>query len=131
LTSIEHTLPSGPDGRIADLVQAVETLDALAIPGPYEAVLSSARYYTYLQATTEAGYPASRTVQKILAAVHRSPVLRDGAALFSTRGGDFVITVGGDLATGYRWHDRESIHLVCAETLAAQTMTPEAVCLLG
>jgi uncharacterized linocin/CFP29 family protein len=116
---------------IADLVQAVETLDSLAIPGPYEVVLSSPRYYTYLQATTDAGYPASRTVQKILAAVHRSPVMRDGGALFSTRGGDFVITVGGDLATGYRWHDRESIHLFCAETLAAQTMTPEAVCLLS
>jgi uncharacterized linocin/CFP29 family protein len=116
---------------IADLVQAVETLDGHAIPGPYEAVLSAARYYTYLQATTEAGYPASRTVQKVLAAVHRSPVLRDGGAVFSTRGGDFVITVGGDLATGYRWHDRESIHLFCAETLAAQTMTPEAVCILG
>jgi len=69
--------------------------------------------------------------EKLLAAVHRSPVLRDGGAVFSARGGDFVITVGGDLATGYRWHDRESIHLFCAETLAAQTMTPEAVCLLG
>jgi len=116
---------------IADLVQAVETLDAHAIPGPYEAVLSSARYYTYLQATTDAGYPASRTIEKVLAAVHRSPVLRDGGAVFSMRGGDFVITVGGDLATGYRWHDRESIHLFCAETITAQTMTPEAVCLLS
>ena len=120
-----------PQQLIADLVQAVELLDAHAIPGPYEAVLSSARYYTYVQATTEAGYPASRTVEKILASVHRSPVLRDGGAVFSLRGNDFVITVGGDLATGYRWHDRESIHLFCAETLAAQTMTPEAVCLLG
>ena len=95
------------------------------------AVMSSARYYTYRQATTEGGYPASRTVQEILAAVHRSPILRDGAAVFSTRGQDFVITVGGDLAAGYRWHDRESIHLFCAETLAAQTMTPEAVCVLA
>jgi uncharacterized linocin/CFP29 family protein len=116
---------------VADLVQAVETLDAHSIPGPYEAVLSSARYYTYLQATTEAGYPVSRSVEKVLGAVHRSPVLRDGAAVFSMRGDDFVITVGGDLAAGYRWHDRESIHLFCAETIAAQTMTPEAVCLLG
>jgi len=119
-----------PHQLIADLVQAVETLDAHSIPGPYEAVLSSARYYTYMQATTEAGYPASGTVEKLLAAVHRSPVLRDGGAVFSMRGGDFVITVGGDLATGYRWHDRESIHLFCAETLATQMMTPEAVCLL-
>jgi len=116
---------------IADLVQAVETLDASAIPGPYEAVLSSSRYYTYMQATTEAGYPASRTVEKVLKAVHRSPVMRDGGAVFSMRGGDFVITVGGDLAPGYRWHDRESVHLFCAETLAPQMITPEAVCLLS
>jgi uncharacterized linocin/CFP29 family protein len=120
-----------PQQVIADLVQAVEILDAHGIPGPYEAVMSSARYYTYRQATTAAGNPASRTVQEVLAAVHRSPVLRDGAAVFSTRGDDFVITVGGDLAAGYRWHDRESIHLFCAETLAAQTMTPEAVCILA
>jgi uncharacterized linocin/CFP29 family protein len=120
-----------PHQVVADVVQAVETLDAHAIPGPYEAIFSSARYYTYLQATTEAGYPASRTIETILAGVHRSPVLRDGGAVFSMRGGDFVITVGGDLANGYRWHDRESIHLFCAETVAAQTVTPEAVCLLG
>ena len=116
---------------IADLVQAVETLDANAIPGPYEAILSPSRYYTYMQATTEAGYPASRTVEKVLKAVHRSPVMRDGGAVFSMRGGDFVITVGGDLAPGYRWHDRESVHLFCAETLAAQMVTPEAVGLLS
>jgi uncharacterized linocin/CFP29 family protein len=120
-----------PHQLIADLVQAVELLDAHAIPGPYEAILSAARYYTYLQATTEAGYPASRTVEKFLQGVHRSPVLRDGGAVFSMRGGDFVVTVGGDLAAGYRWHDRESIHLFCAETIAAQMITPEAVCLLS
>ena len=122
---------SRPSQVLADVVRAVEMLDDHAIPGPYEAILSSARYYAYLQATTEAGYPASRHVKEVLAAVHRSPVMRDAGAVFSTRGGDFVITVGGDLATGYRWHDRESIHLFCAETIAAQTMTPEAVCLLG
>jgi uncharacterized linocin/CFP29 family protein len=116
---------------IADIVQAVEILDSHAIPGPYEVVLSTARYYQYLQATTDAGYPVSRSLEKVVTAVHRSPVLRDGGAVFSMRGGDFVITVGGDLAAGYRWHDRESIHLFCAETLAAQTVTPEAVCILG
>jgi len=118
-------------GRVlADLVKAVETLDAAGIPGPYEAVLAPARYYAYLQAVDDTGYPTARQLRDVLGAVHRSPVVREAGAVFSTRGGDFVITVGGDLATGYRLHDRDAIHLFCVETLAPQTVTPEAVCIL-
>jgi uncharacterized linocin/CFP29 family protein len=54
----------------------------------------------------------------------------DGAVLFSTRGGDFVITVGGDFSVGYRWHDEEAVHLFCVETVAAQLWTPRALCLI-
>jgi uncharacterized linocin/CFP29 family protein len=115
---------------VADLVKAVETLDAAGIPGPYEAVLAPARYYAYLQGVDDSGYPAARQLRDVLAAVHRSPVMRDAGAVFSTRGGDFIITVGGDLATGYKLHDRDAVHLFCVETLAPQTVTPEAVCVL-
>ena len=115
---------------LADLVKGVETLDATGIPGPYEAVLSPARYYAYLQAVDDSGYPTARQLRDVLAAVHRSPVIREAGAVFSTRGGDFVVSVGGDLATGYRLHDRDAIHLFCVETLAPQTITAEAVCLL-
>jgi uncharacterized linocin/CFP29 family protein len=66
----------------------------------------------------------------VLAAVHRSAVVAGAGALFSTRGGDFVITVGGDLSVGYRLHDRDAVHLFCVETIAPQTVSPEAVCLL-
>lgn len=48
----------------------------------------------------------------------------------STRGNDLVVTVGGDLAVGYRQHDREAVYLMCVETVAAQLPTPQAVCLL-
>ena len=41
-----------------------------------------------------------------------------------------MLTVGGDLAAGYRLHDREAVHLFCVETIAAQTVTAEAVCVL-
>ena len=109
---------------------AVETLDAAGIPGPYEAVLPPARYYAYLQAVDDSGYPTVRQLRDVLKAVHRSPVVREGGAVFSTRGGDFVISVGGDLATGYRLHDRDAVHLFCVETLAPQTVTAEAVCVL-
>jgi uncharacterized linocin/CFP29 family protein len=48
----------------------------------------------------------------------------------STRGQDLVVSLGGDLAVGYRQHDRDAAYLVCVETVAAQLPTPLAVCLL-
>jgi uncharacterized linocin/CFP29 family protein len=120
---------SDPVRVIADLVQAVEMLDRLTVPGPYEAVLSPERYYAYLAAANR-GYPVPRHTKNIVAEVHRSLVMQDGGALFSLRGGDFILTVGGDLAVGYRSHDRDALHLFCAETIAPQTLSPDAVCLL-
>ena len=72
----------------------------------------------------------ARQLRDVFANVHRSPVISGAGAVFSTRGGDFVLTVGGDLAVGYRLHDRDLVHLFCAETIAAQTVAPEAVCVL-
>jgi uncharacterized linocin/CFP29 family protein len=120
---------SDPARVLHDLVQAVETLDRAGVPEPYEAVLSPDRYYAYLAAANR-GYPVTRHTKALLADVHRSLVMRDGGALFSMRGGDFILTVGGDLAVGYRSHDRDALHLFCVETLAPQTLDPGAVCLL-
>lgn len=119
-----------PGQPLADFVRAIETLDGLGIAGPYEAVLPPARYYAYLQAVDENGFPIARQIGSLLAGVHRATAVKDAGAVFSTRGGDFVITVGGDLGAGYRLHDREAVHLFCMETIAPQTVTPEAVCLL-
>ncbi|HEU4368408.1 MAG TPA: family 1 encapsulin nanocompartment shell protein [Methylomirabilota bacterium] len=121
---------SRPGQALTDLVKAVETLDSVGVPGPYEAVLPPSRYYAYLQAADDSGYPTARQLRDVLAAVHRSPVIREAGAVFSTRGGDFVITVGGDLATGYRLHDRHAVHLFCVETVAPQAVAPDAVCVL-
>ncbi len=118
-----------PGQALADVLRAVEQLDTLGVNGPYELVLAPARYYAFLQGT-EDGYPTARHLRDVIKGVHRSPVIRDAGALFSTRGGDFVITVGGDLAVGYRDHDTSGVHLFCIETVAAQVLTPQAVCLL-
>jgi uncharacterized linocin/CFP29 family protein len=116
-------------GRVVtDLLSAVEKLDEEGVKGPYEAVLSPAHYYAYLRNTAE-GYPAAKQVGLVVEKVHSSPAV-DGAVLFSTRGGDFVITMGGDFSIGYRWHDDRAVHLFCAETIAAQLLTPHALCLI-
>jgi len=118
-----------PGRSVTDLLTAVERLDEIGIKGPYEAVLSPAHYYSYLRTTVEGGYPAAKQLGIVIKKVHSSPVI-DGAALFSTRGGDFIITVGGDFSVGYRSHDDRAIHLFCVETVAAQLLTPRAVCLI-
>jgi len=122
---------SQPGRLVGDLLSAVEQLDTLAIKGPYEAVLSPHHYYSYLRQTGEGGvYPAAKQLGIVIAKVYSSPAV-EGAALFSTRGGDFMITVGGDFTVGYRAHDDKSVHLFAVETLAAQVLTPEALCVIG
>jgi uncharacterized linocin/CFP29 family protein len=117
-----------PGRAIADLLSAVQKLDDNGIKGPYEAVMSPDLYYCYLRTNVD-GYPAAKQLSIIISKVHNSPAV-DGAALFSTRGGDFLLTVGGDFTVGYRWHDEKAVHLFCIETIAAQLLTPQAVCLI-
>ena len=118
-----------PGRSVTDLLTAVERLDEIGVKGPYEAVLSPPHYYSYLRSTVEGGYPAEKQLGIVIEKVHSSPVV-DGAVLLSTRGGDFIITVGGDFSVGYRWHDDHAIHLFCVETVAAQLLTPRALCLI-
>jgi len=121
---------SQPGRVVIDLLSALEKLDSMGVKGPYEAVLSSQHYYSYLRQTGEGGvYPAAKQLGIVISKVHHSPVI-EGAALFSTRGGDFLVTVGGDFTIGYRSHDETAVHLFCVETIAAQLLTPEAVCLI-
>jgi uncharacterized linocin/CFP29 family protein len=119
-----------PGRVVTDLLSAVQKLDTLGIKGPYEAVMGPEHYYSYLGQAGEAGsYPAAKQLNVVLAKVYSSPVI-DGAVLFSTRGGDFLMTVGGDFTVGYRWHDDTAVYLFCVETLAAQLLTPETICLI-
>jgi uncharacterized linocin/CFP29 family protein len=119
-----------PGRLVTDLLAAVQKLDSAGVKGPYEAVLSSQHYYSYLQQTGEGGvYPAAKQLRIVLEKVHHSPVI-DGAVMLSTRGGDFLTTVGGDFTVGYRWHDDKAVHLFCVETIAPQLLTPEALCVI-
>jgi uncharacterized linocin/CFP29 family protein len=119
-----------PGRLIADVLKAVEILDTRGVAAPYDLVLSTARYFEYLQAEGDHGYPASRQLREVVGAVHRSPVVRDAGAVFSLRGNDFMLSVGGDLSVGYRLHDRDAVHLFCVETVGAQVAGPEAVCVI-
>jgi uncharacterized linocin/CFP29 family protein len=120
-----------PGRAVADILGGVDMLDRAGIAGPYAVVLDPRHFNEFWQAQASGcGYPASEQIKERIEGVHRAAVVT-GGAVFSCRGGDFIITVGGDLSVGYRWHDTDALHLFCVETVAAQLVSPEAVCLLA
>ncbi|HJQ84950.1 MAG TPA: family 1 encapsulin nanocompartment shell protein [Candidatus Binatia bacterium] len=115
----------------ADLVGAVAKLDEAGIAGPYAAVLDPSRFYAYLRAAAERRLSTEADrLEGLFNGIHRSSVIR-GGGVFSLRGNDFLIVVGGDLTVGYRHHDETSVHLFCVESVGAHLLTPDAVCTLG
>jgi uncharacterized linocin/CFP29 family protein len=119
---------SSPAQVAADLIAAVSKLDELGIPGPYAAVLDPTRFYAYLRAAAERRLSTEADrLEGLFRGIYRSSVVR-GGGVFSLRGGDFLLVVGGDLSVGYRAHDETTIHLFCVETVSAHPVTPNAAC---
>lgn len=118
-------------GRVAgDLVGAVAKLDERGIPGPYAAIVDPGRYFAYIRAAAERRLSTEADrLDGLFRGIHRSMVVQ-GGGVFSLRGGDFLLSVGGDLSVGYCWHDQSAVHLFCVETVGACPITPDAVCVL-
>ncbi len=119
---------ANPSQLVSDVLNGVAKLDAAGIAGPYTLVLDEAHYYTYHAAGVN-GFPVAKQLKSVIHRVVRSQVIR-GGGIFSTRGGDFIVTVGGDLSVGYVGYDSKNVQLFVIESLAAQLITPEAVCVL-
>jgi uncharacterized linocin/CFP29 family protein len=119
---------SSPAQVAADLLAAVSKLDEAGIAGPYAAVLDPTRFYAYLRAAAERRLSTEADrLEGLFRGIFRSSVIR-GGGVFSLRGGDFLLVVGGDLTLGYRAHDDTAVHLFCVETVGAHLLTPQAVC---
>jgi uncharacterized linocin/CFP29 family protein len=115
----------------ADLLAAVSQLDAAGIAGPYAAVLEPSRYYAYLRFAAERRLSTEADqLEGLFRGIYRASVVR-GGGVFSLRGGDFLLVVGGDLSLGYRAHDDTAVHFFCVETVGAHLLTAQAVCALG
>ncbi len=114
-------------GAILDAVtRGLLVLHDAGVTGPFELVLGPEPYAQVLSDASV--YPLRQQLTKLLAGPPiYSPVLGRGGFLISTRGGDFELTLGQDLAIGYEYMHGDSVHLFLLETFTFRVLGPEAV----
>jgi uncharacterized linocin/CFP29 family protein len=107
------------------VAMGLEALRRAGVNGPYALVFGLDRFEMLMQ-STKTGYPLQRVIRDMIGGeIHWSPAL-EGGVLFSTRGGDFELTVGQDLSIGYTAHAKDHVELCIAESLAFRVLQPEA-----
>ncbi|HEV7401244.1 MAG TPA: family 1 encapsulin nanocompartment shell protein [Solirubrobacterales bacterium] len=108
------------------VAKAVEALLAAGVAGPYGLALGPETYTLVLETSEHGGYPLLEHLREIAGGpLVWSPGVK-GAAVLSTRGGDFLLECGEDLSIGYESHDADAIHLYLEESISFRVATPEA-----
>ena len=124
------TLPEDPRDMPDAISQALTALRLAGVDGPYS-VLLSADAYTKVSETTEQGYPIREHLNRLVVGdIIWAPAI-DGAFVLTTRGGDFDLQLGTDVAIGYSSHDADTVQLYLQETLTFLCYTAEASVALG
>ena len=123
------SLPADIGAYPEAVARAVDALRLAGVNGPYALVLG-AEPYTRLTGGSDDGYPVLKHIQTLLdREIVWSPAIKGGVVL-STRGGDFDLTLGQDLAIGYLGHSADAVELYLQETLSYRTQTAEASVIL-
>jgi uncharacterized linocin/CFP29 family protein len=119
-------LPAAPQQYPKTIGDAIAALRAAAVGGPYAAVFGDKPYGALASQVTADGRSFLQVIQTLIEGpVLWSPVLQ-GGLLLSTRGGDFELTIGQDLAIGYAAHDRERVQLYLTESFTFRVLQPNA-----
>jgi uncharacterized linocin/CFP29 family protein len=127
-------LPLGETGEDYPraVANAVESVRAAGVEGPYALALGPAEYTRAIETAEHGGYPLLDHLGKILLGgpIVWAPGI-EGAVVLSLRGGDFLFESGADLAIGYDHHDAEAVGLYLLESFSFVVATPEAAAPLG
>jgi uncharacterized linocin/CFP29 family protein len=116
-----------PDrSRLTESVElALLAIQEAEIGGPFALVLGT-EPYKWLMTGDPSAYPLRKRIEALVTGgIHWSPVLEGGAVL-SRRGGDFEMTVGQDLAIGYKLHNAQDVELYFAESFTFRVLEPAA-----
>lgn len=112
------------------VAKAVEMLRLTGIGGPYALILALSQYHSLLQ-STKTGYPLYKVAQEMVQGKITWSLALEGGLLVSTRGGDYEITVGQDLAIGYHLHTKEDVELYMTESFTFRVLEPLAAVVLA
>ncbi|MEU5220376.1 family 1 encapsulin nanocompartment shell protein [Streptomyces sp. NPDC020807] len=124
-------LPAEPRDYPDAISRALTELRLVGVEGPY-ALLLGADEYRAVSETSDHGYPIAAHLARMLDGPPLWAPALSGGFVLSTRGGDFELRLGQDLAIGYAGHDADTVDLFLHETLTFLTYTDEAVvCLEG
>lgn len=107
-------------------VEACEILRDAGVDGPYVLVLGTSAYKAVSRAT-EDGHPVRKNIERQIlnGQIIHAPAL-EGGLVTSTRGGDYVLTIGQDLSVGYAAHDKERVELYITESFMFRVLEPLA-----
>lgn len=120
-------LTGDADGFTEAVERAILSLQKSGIGGPYALVLGTDPY-ALVKVGNPQSYPLRKQVEALATGgIHWSPALQGGVVL-SRRGGDFEMTVGQDLAIGFKSHDKESVDLYFTESFTFRVLEPAAAC---
>jgi len=119
------TLSADVEKYSESVAAGIKALSLAGVSGPYALVLGAECYYALLQ-DGHGGYPPRQIVREMLQGeILWSPALEGGVVL-STRGGDFELAVGQDVAIGYAGHDRSNVELFLTESFTFRVLSPQA-----
>ncbi len=119
------TFPEAGEEIIGVVSQALASLKAASVEGPYSLVLSTEKWQrvnSYVR-----GYPLRKQLESLLGgSIIMAPYVKD-AYLVSERGGDLKMVIGQDLSIGYESHNGKTVKLYFTESFTFQVIEPAAV----
>src|SRR5262249_21288435 len=93
------------------VAEATRLLRTAGVDGPYGIALGPRCYTGLVQAMGRGGYPVLEVVRQVVGGPMVWAPAVDGAVVLSVAGGDYELTVGRDLAIGYRDHTDTTVRL--------------------
>ena len=114
-----------PKSLIHTLSEGITALGNASIEGPYALVINQNTWADVVSETQ--GYPLKQHIKNLSI---DSVILNDaveGGLLLSTRGGDFELILGHDLALGYEGHDATHVQFFLAESFTFRVLEPNAL----